>query len=405
MRTTKAEGGLRNAGQDQATGEITLLIVQYLAENSGSWHVIKNLINRLDARRFRVVLVLPRPAEITAGLPTHVLVRYVPIPWLRARITVPYLVHITREAVTCMLALRRLIREERIDIVHCNTLPNIFTAFAAVSACVPLIWHVHELEFRPHAAFRVLTWWCRALADRLVCVSKPVYRLFGGSQKAVLIHNGIDLERFVPVTPERCIEARRKLGLAEDAFVVTFLGRIVPIKGVEWFICLAEEFLRRKLPGAEMVKFLVVGGPIAGYEHYYRAMLLRMCSELCCGHVIYVPAVADTHEVLAATDVLVQCSLIAESFGLTLVEAMAMERPVIANGNGGPSDIVRDGIDGFLVPSTDIVKRANLLALLCSDRNYLRRLGKNAGERTRNLFDADRMAREFELLYQSVCKR
>ncbi|MEK7205655.1 MAG: glycosyltransferase family 4 protein [candidate division NC10 bacterium] len=382
---------------------IAVLIVQYLAENSGSWQVLRNLLERLDPGEFRIVLVLPEKGEVGGTVPSHVAIRYSRIPRLRARGGFAYLAGLLFAGVRSILDLRRIIRHEGIDIVHCNSLPNVFAALAAVSTGRVLVWHVHELEFRPRVVFGALVWLCGRLADRIVCVSKGVRDLFGGSPKAVLIYNGIDVNRFRPDAASGGRDGYGWIGVRQDAFVVTQLGRIVPIKGVEWFIALAEAFVARQVSGVESVRFVLVGGLIAGHEEYFSAMLRRMDSSPARDHLIYVPALDDPLAILAATHVLVQSSVIAESFGRNLVEAMAMGKPVLASPMGGPAEIIRDGIDGFLVSPRDVQRRADILEELFRDRPRLARLGAAARGRAYGNFSADRMASDVCGLYRSLC--
>ena len=138
-------------GQDSAASQkhcgrkITVLFVQYLAENSGSWQVLRTLIARLDPERFRILLVLPRKGEVEAAVSPYVRIHYVGIPRLRRSLSPGYLSRFLIGVIPAILALCRIIRKESIDIVHCNGLPNLFPAFAAVLSRVPLVWHVHEL--------------------------------------------------------------------------------------------------------------------------------------------------------------------------------------------------------------------------------------------------------------------
>lgn len=178
---------------------IALLLVQYIAENSGSWQVLRTLMGGLDPRRFRIALVLPCKGEVEATISPHIRIYYVRIPQFRRSISPSYLSGFLIGMISSGMALRRIIREESIDILHCNGLPNLFPALAAVSSGVPLVWHVHELEFQPTAVFRVLVWLCGKLADRIVCVSQGVVRLFAGSEKALLIYNGVDINHFQPM--------------------------------------------------------------------------------------------------------------------------------------------------------------------------------------------------------------
>lgn len=391
------------ASQKHCGRKITVLFVQYLAENSGSWQVLRTLIARLDPERFRILLVLPRKGEVEAVLSPYVRIHYVGIPRLRRSLSPGYLSRFLIGVIPAILALCRIIRKESIDIVHCNGLPNLFPAFAAVLSGVPLVWHVHELEFRPMAVFRALVWLCGKLADRIACVSQGVVRLFGGSDKALLIYNGVDVNHFRPDAVSSPTDRLRRIRGEKDGFVVTQLGRIVPIKGVEWFIALAEAVTTRKLPGAESVRFVLVGSPIPGHEAYFESMLGKIQTSTARDQLIYVPAVEDPRAVLAVTDILVQSSVISESFGLSLVEAMAMGKPVMASPVGGPVEIIRDGVDGFLVSPYDVSRRAEIIAELFRDRARLAKLGVNGRGRAGEKFSADRMAREFQALYRSLC--
>jgi glycosyltransferase involved in cell wall biosynthesis len=397
-------GGPDLPAEDRRDGRIVVLFVLYLAENSGIWQVTRNLVATLDPKLFRRVLVSPRAWPMISTLPSDVRVRFAPIPRLSPHLRPRSIWRVLREAVPCVAALRRIIREERIDVVHCNGLPNIFVALAAVSADVPLVWHVHELEMRPRFAFRALCWLCRVLADRIACVSVGVQKLFGASRKALVIYNGIDVGKFSAEGQPASRALVQRLGLPPGAFVVTQLGRVVPLKGVEWFIALAEAFLARGAAGAECVRFLLVGDPIAGHERYFEAIRDRMRSSAVREHLVYLPALDDPRDLLALTDVLVQSSVIAESFGLNVVEAMSMGKPVIASDLGGPTEIIHDGVDGFLASPYDPERRAEILSTLVADRGRLARLGAAARERARERFSAERMAVEFQGLYQALCQ-
>lgn len=380
--------------------KIGLLVAQYLAENTGSWQVVKSLLQRLDPDTFRVILVLPESGDISKAIPSHVRVRYVAVPRLRARLGPAHQLRTLARGIAAAAQIRRIILEESIDVVHCNGLPNLFPALAAAVSKTPLVWHVHELEFSPRPVFGALVWLCGQLADRIVCVSEAVMGLFAGSRKTTLIYNGIDLEWFQ--APLRRSEGRRRLAVGDDAFVVAQLGRIVPIKGVEWFIALAEAFVAASGVAGSAVRFAVIGGPIAGHERYFEAIRERMLMSPARDRLIYLPAVDDPRDILAAVDVLVQSSVIAESFGLNLVEAMAMGMPVIASERGGPAEIIRNGVDGFLVSPRDVEQRATILAGLFADRAQLARIGASGRARARALFSADRMAAELTVLYRTL---
>ena len=101
-------------------------------------------------------------------------------------------------------------------------------------------------------------------------------------------------------------------------------------------------------------------------------------------------------------DVLVFPSRWPEAFGLTLVEAMAAGTPVVATRMGAVPEIVRDGMDGFLVEPEDIQALARSIARMLSDRGLAEELAAQAQLRARERFDLERMTREMEEVYQEV---
>jgi len=166
---------------------------------------------------------------------------------------------------------------------------------------------------------------------------------------------GVDLALF------RAKSAYRKAGI----FVVLFVGAIAPHKGVH---CLLEASAR--LPaGTE----LILVGRVAGAERLLEAYAGRF------RHVPLIPpaALVDYYQ---QADVLVLPSLF-DSFGLVALEAMACGTPVVVTDHAGVRDVVRDGVDGFVVPSGNVAALAQTLRRLYDDRLRVEDMGRQARQR------------------------
>jgi glycosyltransferase involved in cell wall biosynthesis len=109
----------------------------------------------------------------------------------------------------------------------------------------------------------------------------------------------------------------------------------------------------------------------------------------------------DIREVLAAADVVAAPSL-SEGFGLSVVEAMAMARPVVATRVGGLLEIVDDGRSGFLVPPADPSALAAALLRVLNDAVLRRELGERARAVAELRFDIRGTARATERIYDTV---
>ena len=91
-----------------------------------------------------------------------------------------------------------------------------------------------------------------------------------------------------------------------------------------------------------------------------------------------------------------------EPFGLVLVEAMAAGKPVVATAQGGPLEIVEEGITGFLVPPGDAEALAGALGKLLADEGLGRRMGEAGRQRAWERFSVERMVRELEEVYEGL---
>jgi len=176
-----------------------------------------------------------------------------------------------------------------------------------------------------------------------------------------VIYNGIDVDLFVPrPLDDPAVRAwRTRLTGGEERPVLLQAGRLVRWKGAEYAI---EALARLR---AEPAPLLALAG-----DGPYRADLERLAAA--CGvadRVLFLGDVAHAAmpALLPAVDIVLGTSFVNETFGITLCEALACERPVIASNFGGFREVVRDGETGLLVPPQDAVALAAALAALLAD--------------------------------------
>lgn len=184
-------------------------------------------------------------------------------------------------------------------------------------------------------------------ADAIVAFSRherdALARFYDASaDKVAVIPCGVDVELFRPVDRD---EARRKLGLGDDG-VVLFVGRLEPLKGLDILLRAVAQLER-----ADTTRTVIVGGDLQADAE--AARLKALCSELgITERVSFLGRTAQEELPLyySAADVSVLPSYY-ESFGLVALESMACGTPVIASRVGGLPTIVKDGVNGYLIPS------------------------------------------------------
>jgi len=178
---------------------------------------------------------------------------------------------------------------------------------------------------------------------------------------------------------------RSRLGLPLDRTIVAMLGRLDPQKGQEEFLRSISHVSNRH-PG---VLYLIAGDETRG-EQGYRQYLGQLVEQLGLGESVrFLPFTDDVPEFMAAIDLFVLPSY-SETYGLVLIEAMAMEKPVVATSAGGVPEIVENGRDGLLIPPRDEKSLADAINLLLDDPSLRTSLSRRARQEVLHRFDSNR---------------
>ncbi|WP_134739854.1 D-inositol-3-phosphate glycosyltransferase [Nocardioides sp. 503] len=196
-----------------------------------------------------------------------------------------------------------------------------------------------------------------------------------------VIHPGVDLSVFRPLDQA---EVRASLGLATDAHVLLFAGRIQPLKAPDVLLRAVAALLERDPGLRARLVVPVVGGP-SGSGLDRPESLAALATELGIDDVVrFVPPVSQAELACwyaAATVVAVPSYN--ESFGLVAAEAQAVGTPVVAAAVGGLTTVVRDDHSGLLVAGHDPQAWAQALARPLTDPALLVRLQAGALEQAR----------------------
>jgi len=281
---------------------------------------------------------------------------------------------------TALAQILRLIRRERPAIVHTHTSKAGFIGrLAAVIARVPAVIHQpHGHVFygyyspRRTAVFTALERQAARWTDRIVTLTdrgaaEHLARGIGRAAQYVAVPSGVPTAELRAAAPTRT-EARARLGLDPDTFVVVGLGRLVPIKGFDLLVR-ALPAVAAEIPSTRVV--LVGDGAERGRLDALACALGVGARLDLAGEVFGV----TTH--LAAADVLAVPSR-NEGMGRVMVEAMALRIPVVATAVGGIPDVVVDGECGRLVAPEDADAFSAALIELGRDEALRRKLGEAA---------------------------
>jgi glycosyltransferase involved in cell wall biosynthesis len=244
--------------------------------------------------------------------------------------------------------LRALLRDLKPDILHVRSrVPGWLVRFANKPLGLHVVTTVH--------GFNTVGWYSRIMveAERVIGASEAMrsyLRQHYGITDEVfrLIPRGMDAAGFNPEKLDRgWMEVFKGQYELQDRFVIAIVGRISSLKGIDWAIKALAKVSDQLPPW----KLLIVGSPQAGQENYaeeLKALVKVLHLE---EQVIFTGSQKRMPEVYACSQVVISATTRKpETFGRTLVEALAMNCPVIATAHGGALDIVKPGVTGWLVP-------------------------------------------------------
>jgi glycosyltransferase involved in cell wall biosynthesis len=237
----------------------------------------------------------------------------------------------------------------------------------------------------------------RRPGTQLVAVSRLVSRHleeFFQRSDACVVPNAVDTARFAPrIRVQRRETVRGELRLSPDIFALLMIGNDWAKKGLEALLqCLAE---CRNLP----LTLLVVGRDDRGI---FLPLVDRFSLQQ---RVQFHPSTDDIEQFYAAADLYAGPSL-EDSFAMPPLEAMACGLPVITSVNNGGSQIITEGVDGFVLPDPrDVTALSSLVRRLYADPDLRLRVGENAA-RTAQSYTWDRNAREtWDFLIATLAKK
>ena len=264
----------------------------------------------------------------------------------------------------------RLIRDNDVDVVNTHlTTASWQGALAGKITGVPSVAVVHATDRK--------TWFQHA--DRLIAVSGGVKQSLIeqgiAPEKIEVLYHGIDLSHYE--IPLQTGQAKARLGLPADALTVGVVASLIPRKGHRFLL----EALKNLEPTLGPIHALFAG------EGELEAELRAQAAELgLAERVHFLGFRRDVAEIVCAMDVFVLPSL-KEGLSIAVMEAMALEKPVVCSRIAGLPEVVHDGQTGILVPPGDAAALQNALAKLLPDAELRRALGQRARRFLEENFD------------------
>ncbi|MEK7763135.1 MAG: glycosyltransferase family 4 protein [Nitrospirota bacterium] len=304
-----------------------------------------------------------------------------------------------------LTALRRLVHDWKADLVH--SLDHRADIIGLLAARLEGVAMVNAFfgwtNFLGGLSRGTLYTWAdrraQAYADAVITDSGYMARFAAGNgpgSSLAVVHNGVDVARFDPEAQHT--DLRQRFFGRSDVFVFGMVGRVHPNKGQLEFLEFAREIAGRY----SHTRFLIVGAAPPGFEAYHADVARRIDALGLAGRVVLTNvASVEIPSTLYSLDVLVAPSYV-ESFSYSLLEAMSMQRPVIATDVGGNREMMVDGESGLIVPTVEVPALVGAAERLLTDAELRARLGRAARARVLQRFTLAEMARRTTAIYREV---
>lgn len=309
-------------------------------------------------------------------------------------------------------ALSRILRRKKIDVIHSHgLLPNIIARMAGAFARTPLVINTDHttldlktaprrtsaLEKLKNCLLAVLDNGTCRYADTIICVSEAV-RASGEKRgnpeaKLAVVRNGIDFGQLENIAS---VDLSGEFQIPENAFRLVSLARLSPVKGLDVLICGMAEIAKKR----DDVYLLIVGN--GAEEKNLKDLAARLSVR---DRVVFTGYRADAPSLLAACDVFCLASRSGEGLPISVLEAMALGKPVLATPHPGTLEALDGSACHETFPFNDSTKFAELALSLADDRARCRRMGECGKTHVAKNFTAARMVAETMDVYAACLKR
>ena len=266
--------------------------------------------------------------------------------------------------------LATLLRRRRFDLVYTNTLATPLGALLAAILGVPHLWHLREFVEEDHdMTFLFGKQRSLSLVKRSSAAVVANSRAVAGAFAPYLGSGVVETVYQAVSSPEKRVSSPINASRV-DPLRCLLLGRMRPGKGQEIAIEAAALLAKRGVP----VRLRMVGRSPAGYRDHLEAAI----REAGLGRSVSLePFTDDPGALLYSCDVVLMCSR-NEAFGRVTIEAMKAGRPVIGSRSGGTTELIDDGVTGWLYDPDDSGSLADRIAEASQDRLQLRAMGERA---------------------------
>jgi glycosyltransferase involved in cell wall biosynthesis len=352
----------------------------------GSSKVLLQAVTALKAGGHKVCVVVSEKGPLTEALELEgIETKIIRLGILRRRyLNVLGLLNRAGVLTRAFFALKKLCKQNQIDIIYTNTAPVIIGGILSKFTGIKNVWHLHEILEPSSFMHRFFGWIINATAQKVIVVSDAVYNNWAGpidASKMVKVYNGFEASD-INVDVNASVHLREKLNLNNNTVLVGMVGRVNLIKGQFYFIQIAAA---AKAAGLNC-HFVMIGDAYKGYEYLYPQLENQIADLGLQNTITNLYFQPNAAALIQQLDIFVLPSIKPDSFPVVILEAMAAGKPIIATNMGGAQEQIEDSVTGFLVPINDATIAAQKLGVLVNNPDMRTRMGQAGAKKLQEQF-------------------
>jgi len=344
------------------------------------------------------IVTIPKGDQNYAKLLQSSRIKYYELPLERIHRSKNPMVHIKWlfKFAPSIFLLSKIIKNENIDIIHANGSIHFQANLAAFVCGKKLIWHINDTHL-PKVIAKILFPFFQTRNTRIIFASYAVHNYYKNIDllSNYILYAPVDTNEFKPGIKSNL---RQQLGINNNKKVIGMVGHVNYVKGHEYFIK-AASIIKNYYPN---IVFVIVGEFLKTKRKLGRQIRDLVQRLKLSDKIIFTGRRMDIPAILNMFDIYV-CPSISEACPITVLEAMATAKPIVATKVGGILEQIDDRLNGILVPPKSPESIADAIIYLLNNPKDAQRLGHNAREKVKNVFSLEEIANKHLQIYIEMC--
>jgi glycosyltransferase involved in cell wall biosynthesis len=378
---------------------MNILLVNGSSDLYGASRIFFQTAQKLKKNGHQLLVILSEEGALVHELnKVDIPTRIVRLGVLRKKYFSPLgLANRIRILITAFFTIKKICKEQKIDLIYTNTVPVIVGGIASKLLGIKNVWHIHEILPENGFQLRFFGWLINYCSSKVIVVSKAVYDNWSSkisADKLVLVYNGIDF----PNLSNQANDFRASLDLPTQKILVGMIGRVNHYKGQGYFLEIVAELNKHQ----NNCHFVMVGDAFKGYEYLYDQLSAQKKQLGIENQITDLGYRADIDLVMNSLDIFVLPSIKPDPFPTVILEAMAAQKPVVATRQGGACESVVHALTGYLVPLQDPATVAAYILALAQNESLRNEMGIAGRQRFQSLYSIENFETNIAAAFESI---